>query len=125
MSEVTISLIGSYQAHGQTITSVTLREPKGQDFVVCGYPIILLSPDQAAEKDGDQAELAGNGEMRPNAGAINKLIARLGNIPASTVGEFTAGDWNACMGAVLGFLDPAKPAKSLSTPVSASPSPGA
>tara|TARA_R110002074_G_scaffold253081_2_gene425065 strand:- start:13307 stop:13663 length:357 start_codon:yes stop_codon:yes gene_type:complete len=100
-----------YMAHGEKISSITLRPPVGGDFVACGYPMIILSPDEAMADETDQAEQSGQGEFRPNAAACAKLISRLGGIPYSTVAALNAADFNACMMGVLSFLGAAKPAK--------------
>tara|TARA_R110002110_G_scaffold64634_7_gene178586 strand:+ start:932 stop:1312 length:381 start_codon:yes stop_codon:yes gene_type:complete len=122
---LTIPLTGDAEAHGEKITSITLRPPVGKDFVTCGYPMIMISPDEAMSDTTDQAEMSGAGEFRPNAGAIAKLISRLGNVPYSTVSNLNAMDFNACMMGVLSFLGETKPAKPSSPPVSTSRAVGA
>lgn len=100
-----------YMAHGEKIMGITLRPPTGGDFVACGFPIIMLSPDEPMADETDQAEQSGQGEFRPNAAAIAKLISRLGGVPYSTVAGLSAIDFNNCMMGVLSFLGAAKPEK--------------
>ena len=111
---LTIPLTGDAEAHGEKITSITLRPPVGKDFVTCGYPMIMISPDEAMSDTTDQAEMSGA-----------KLISRLGNVPYSTVSNLNAMDFNACMMGVLSFLGETKPAKPSSPPVSTSRAVGA
>ena len=126
MEGLTVPLSQPLQAYGKQVNAITFRRPKGQDFVVCGYPFIILMPSaEAEERDEDMAPAEVEaGEMRPNASAIAKLISRLGNIPKGAVAEMDGADWNACMGAVLSFLGVAAPAKTSSMPVSTSPGAG-
>jgi len=87
MSEVTISLTKPVTAHGAEIDQLTLREPNGGDVEHCGYPLAI------------------NGaSVIPQAAAVSKLIARLSGIPPSSVKQLSMPDYNAAMGAVLGFF---------------------
>lgn len=84
---VTITLKKPLRAHGKDVEEITLREPTGEDITVCGYPLIISE-----------------GAAQPVAGAISKYIARLGGLPPSSVKPMSADDYNACMGAILGFF---------------------
>lgn len=87
MSEVTIPLTRPVTAHGAEIDQLTLREPNGGDVEHCGYPLAI------------------NGaSVIPQAAAVSKLIARLSGIPPSSVKQLSMPDYNAAMGAVLGFF---------------------
>ncbi|MDP1628860.1 phage tail assembly protein [Parvibaculum sp.] len=126
MDSITVPLSQPLQSFGEELRAITFRRPKGQDFVVCGYPLIILMPSaDGEERDEDMAPSdAEAGEMRPNASAISKLISRLGNVTKGAVAEMDGADWNACMGAVLSFLGVAAPAKTSSMPVSTLPGAG-
>ena len=87
MSEVTIPLKKKITAHGAEITSITLREPEGEDVELCGYPLAI---------DGSR--------VIPQAASVSKLISRLAGIPPSSVKRLGMADYNAAMGAVLGFF---------------------
>lgn len=84
---VTIRLKKPLRAHGQPVEEITLREPTAEDITVCGYPLTI-----------------GDGAATPVAGAISKYIARLADLPPSSVKPMSADDYNACMGAVLSFF---------------------
>lgn len=87
VTSVTITLRRPVRAHGQEIDSLTLREPTGDDITVCGYPLQMA-----------------DGAATPIATAITKYIARLGDVPASTVKALAVQDYSACLGAILGFF---------------------
>lgn len=87
MTENTVHLKQSVTAHGETVTAITLREPKGKDAVSCGYPMRL-----------------GEGGAEPIAASIAKYISRLGEVPPSTVDQLGMEDFNALMAVVLGFF---------------------
>lgn len=111
MREVTVPLTSEIEAYGEKRGSLTFRSPRGEDFMACGYPLIMLAP-ASIDQDGDQPPAdIDEAEMRPNATAISKLIARLANIPLGAVKQMSAADWNTCMGVVLSFLGDAAPAK--------------
>jgi hypothetical protein len=90
----TITLREPVQAHGQELAAVTLRPPKGADIAACGYPLLLLG-------DGTGVDA----QAQPDARAVTKYIARLGDVPPSTVNQLSASDWQACMLAVVGFFE--------------------
>lgn len=82
-----IPLSKPIQAHGQEVHEIDLREPDGGDVMECGYPLTI-----------------GDGEARPNADIVGKLIVRLGGIPLSSVKQLSARDFQACLGGVLSFF---------------------
>lgn len=72
-------------AHGESIAELTFsRRPKGSDIRELGLPYDV------------------NGNV--NTTAVSSFIARLANIPPSSVGEMDAFDWNEACGEVLGFF---------------------
>lgn len=87
MSEITVKLTRPIKAHGDEISTITIREPSGGDIMDCGYPLAL---------EGQRA--------LPQAEPIGRLIAKLGGIPPSSVRQLCMPDYNACMGVVLGFF---------------------
>lgn len=87
MSEITLQLAKPITAHGADVSALTLREPNAGDVMECGYPL------------GMEGELA-----IPQAGPIGRLIGRLAGIPPSSVKQLSMPDYNAAMGAVLGFF---------------------
>lgn len=85
-----VALKRPIKAHGDEVTTLVFREPAGDDIIACGYPL---------QMSGD-----GQGTFTPLAGVIAKYIARLGNIPPSSVKSMSAPDFNACMMAILPFF---------------------
>lgn len=128
MDKITIPLSEPVPAHGGEIDSITLRRPKGADYVACGYPLIMIAPsDTPQDDDGnfvDDAPADIGSEFRPNASAIAKLIARCGNVPPSTVKALDGADFNACLMAIISFLGAGGQARRSSQPVSISPESG-
>ena len=76
------------QAHGDEVRELTFREPNGDDIITCGYPL----------------QMSGDGTFVPLAGTIAKYIARLGNIPPSSVKQMSAPDFGDCMQEIIGFF---------------------
>ena len=81
---VTIPLKVPIQAHGEEVSSLTLRRPTGKDIRICGF---------IADA---------NGEI--NTQAIHNYIVQLGGIPGSSVDRLDAEDFMSAMVAVCGFL---------------------
>ncbi len=81
------------QAHGQTLSQLTLQTPKGKDIAACGLP-------RTFTRKGDTSM------MIVDAAAIHAYIVRLGNIPPSSADSLDAEDWIDAMGAVLSFFAP-------------------
>lgn len=125
---VTIPLSKPVQAHGKEIDEIVLRRPIGADFIACGYPLIMIAPSETPQDDEgnfiDDAPADIGGEFRPNASAIAKLIARCGNVPASTVKALDGADFNDCLMGIVGFLGAGGQARKSSKPVSISPGSG-
>jgi Phage tail assembly chaperone proteins, E, or 41 or 14 len=93
---VTIPLTRPIEAHGKTLTELTLQEPRGRDIAACGLP-------RTFTRKGDTST------MVTDAGAIHAYIVRLGNIPPPSADALCASDWMDVMGAILGFFAPAAP----------------
>lgn len=85
----TVRLRQAVQAHGKEVETLVLREPNGEDITVCGYPMKF-----------------GDGEAQPEAKAISKYIARLADVPPSTVKQLSTGDYNECLMVIMGFFMP-------------------
>lgn len=126
--KVVVDLAYPVSAHGREISQITLRRPKGSDYVVCGYPLIMVAPGETPQDDDgnliDNVPLDITAEYRPNASAIAKLIARCGDVPSSTVKALDGSDFNDCLMAILGFLGDGGQAKKSSRPASISPESG-
>ena len=88
MSEpVVIQLRKPVMAHKEEISELTFREPSGDDYVECGYPIVFGEVGAAVQP-----------------GAVKKLGAKLANVPPSTIGSLCSTDFNAVVQVMLGFL---------------------
>ncbi|MBR0677948.1 phage tail assembly protein [Roseomonas alkaliterrae] len=94
---VRIPLSTPIEAHGETLSEITLREPTGRDLRLCGLPYRIAME---------------TGEATIDAPAMAKMIAALAAIPPSAVDRLSAEDWQAAMGAVLGFFGKAEAAAS-------------
>jgi len=101
---VIIELKTPITAHGELRSQIEMRDPTPADVELCGYPI---------------KGLAGGGGG-PDPTAISALIARLGNIPPSSVKALSMRDWNSCMAGLMRFFgepeeedSPSEPSTSL------------
>ena len=88
-----LTLIKPVEAYGEPVTELEFREPIGKDLKACGFPFKFEA------SDGDGPNFA-----HPHAPAIHGLIARLANIPPSTVDSLCLADFAACMEIVTGFF---------------------
>jgi hypothetical protein len=86
---VRVPLSAPIEAHGETLHEIALREPTGRDLRLCGLPYRIAME---------------TGEATIDAPAMAKMIAALGALPPSAVDRLSAEDWQAAMGAVLGFF---------------------
>lgn len=88
-----IELTRPIQAHGQEVTALELREPTAGDIMECGYPLAI-----------------GDGEAKPQADVVGRLIARLAGVPPSAVKAMSMADFQTAMGVILGFFGDSGPA---------------
>jgi hypothetical protein len=86
-----VKLSKPIQAHGNTLTELTLNEPRGKDIAACGLPRIFT-------RKGDTTS------MSTDTAVIHAYIVRLGNIPPSSADALSAADWIDVMNAVLDFF---------------------
>ncbi len=103
----TLTLRAPLRVLDREVHAITFREPTGNDLIECGFPLRM-----------------GEGEARPDPKSIAALIARLCNLTPDAPGRMHAGDFNAAMGIVLGFLGPSIP-EPRSTSISTSRDTGA
>jgi hypothetical protein len=97
-----ITLNEPIQAHGKDITELDLRKPNGGDIRACGYPF-SITPNE----DGTVT-------IHPQAAPIHAMLARLANVPPSTIAQLTAPDWNAASMELLSFFGTSIQARSSS-----------
>jgi len=98
----TVTLTKPIQAHGNEISELELREPNTGDIAACGSPFSFTI---AAEEGGGVT-------IVPHAPALVALIARLANIPLSSVRSMAVADTFACLGQLVNFLGPSIPGRS-------------
>ena len=91
---VTVTLSKPIEAHGETLTELTLREPSGKDIRTFGMPYRVGAED---------------GSVIIDAAAMHRYIAGLAAVPPSAVDKMSPLDWTAVMAAVLGFFGLAAP----------------
>lgn len=87
-----IELTKPITAHGAEVTALELREPSAGDIMECGYPLAI-----------------GDGEAKPQADIVGKLIAKLAGIPPSSVKAMSLADFNTAMGVILSFFGESLP----------------
>lgn len=95
MSEIVhVPLLKPIEAHGKTITELTLRKPGGKEMRLCGVPY--------------RFGVDGHGQvMIIDAAVVARFISMLGNVPPSTVDRLEVEDWQAAMDGVMSFFGPA------------------
>lgn len=100
-----VPLAQPVEAHNGALKEITLRPPKGDDMIVCGFPF-RIGVAQDAEGTDDVALDFGAGEVLIdlNAGSCAKYIARLGGLTPGTVKRLGAQDFMSCAMEVLNFF---------------------
>ena len=88
MSESVVTLSAPIKAHDQEISQLTLRRPTGKDVREMGYPYKL---------DASQAVIL-------QSGVIAAYVARLADIPPSSVDLLDPVDLNALGLEIVGFF---------------------
>ncbi|WP_413722696.1 phage tail assembly protein [Sodalis sp. RH24] len=83
-----LELTTPISAHGEEISQIDLRDPTGKDVREIGYPY-QMNPDES---------------VKLLAGVVAKYIARLGNVPPSSVDTMSPSDLNTAGWMVAGFF---------------------
>ncbi|WP_295379546.1 phage tail assembly protein [uncultured Pseudacidovorax sp.] len=86
------------KAHGEEVTVLELRKPTTKDLRELGYP---FSATPTASGDADL-------KLFPDVGA--KFIARLAQIPMSSVDQLDPGDFVMLHMEIVGFFGPSSQA---------------
>ena len=89
----TIALTSPITAHGEKVTELVLRLPKGKDIARLGLPI--------------QSSDGGAGGV--NTRVVADYLSELGGIPPSAVGELSAPDFMSATLVVISFFGIAPP----------------
>jgi len=87
-----IPLTKPIPAHGEEISSLTLRDPSSEDVMDLGYPFLVQVGDSGTT----------GLEMRPKV--VARYVSKLGQIPLSSVGKLDIPDLMKCQAAVMGFF---------------------
>lgn len=87
----TITLKKPIQAHGSQVSSLTFREPTGEDIMDAGYPMLV-------QIDGKKIQ------MKVDGNALGEMIARLSETPPSSIKKLHHADFNRAAGVVGGFF---------------------
>lgn len=87
----TVQLSKPLHHAGEELFEIQLREPCGNDYAKCGYPMSM---------QGERTIV--------DAAAVLGLIARCGGLPPSVVGQLNTADFNACMAVLMDFFGDAK-----------------
>ncbi|MDT7953918.1 MAG: phage tail assembly protein [Acetobacteraceae bacterium] len=85
---VIVKLARPVRSIDRDLTSLTFREPTGRDIIAAGT---LFSVGE-------------DGRKIIEAAAVGRMIGRLAGITPDAVDALALSDFNACMGAVMGFL---------------------
>lgn len=88
-----VSLSKPITAHGEEVSSLTLREPTAADVMEIGQPTLMIP-----SADGNSVGV----EVR--AAVIGRYVMKLAGIPLSSVKALCPADFNKCQGAVMDFL---------------------
>jgi hypothetical protein len=86
---VTVTLAKPIEAHGETLSQLTMREPTGKDIRINGMPFRFHADD---------------GTIVTDAASVHRYIAALAAVPPSAVDRLAPIDWASAMSAVLGFF---------------------
>lgn len=90
---VSLKLTSAIKAHGEDVTELNFREPRGKDIIDCGFPFRSVGVGSEVHRMTD-------------AKCVGAYISVLSNIPPSSVDQLSASDFQEAMLIVLGFLAP-------------------
>jgi hypothetical protein len=109
-----VTLLKPIEAYGETVRELTFREPTAKDFRACGIPFEIVA-------GGDDS---GATRLHFDASAVLGLIAKLTNVPPSTIDTLCLVDFMACQAVVLGFFGDQGSGSTSSTGITTSPGNG-
>ena len=93
MSDLVHNLAKPIQAHGETVSELRFREPTGADIVNVGNPVIFDMASDPPKVTHDDRKMAA-------------MMARLANVPPSSIGLMGPQDWVACAWLLTPFFVP-------------------
>ncbi len=89
-ARTTFKLTVTVQAHGEDTDTLHLREPNGGDLQACGEPFTVTNAAEMAEAADTGRNVAP--DLRWNMPAALAMIARIADVPRSTINAIPAGD---------------------------------
>jgi hypothetical protein len=89
-----VPLAKKVPAHGETIDTLTFREPLGSDIAKYGNPVKINFTVDPPDISFDEVKMT-------------RMLSALASVPESTIGALTASDWNVCAWSITGFFLPA------------------
>lgn len=90
---VTVKLRSPITAHGETVSELVFREPRGKDIAACGMPRTFVIRSKSTVMEVDTA-------------SIHDYIVALAGIPPTSADQISASDWSDVTTAILGFFVP-------------------
>lgn len=96
MASVILKLTTPVPGEDGQITALELREPTGKDIRQAGVPFAMTE----------------GADIKIDAEAMHKMITALSGQAGFVIDRLSAADWNAAMGAVMGFFGAPTPAQS-------------
>lgn len=96
-----VKLTTPIDAHGETLSELTLRKPNGKDIRINGMPFRMNSSDESIITD---------------SAVVHRYIASLAGIPPSAVDRLSPPDWVSAMSTVLDFFGVGAAVENSSTP---------
>lgn len=78
----------------EEVAELVFREPTGKDILEVGNPVVLDMASEPPRVTHDERKMTA-------------MIARLANVPPSSVGRLTPQDWVACAWLLTNFFVPA------------------
>lgn len=85
---VTITLAAPIKAHGEDVSTLTLRRPEGKDVRELGMPYKLMADES----------------MIIQTDAVARYVSRLAAVPLSSVDQLDPVDFNTLAWTVAGFF---------------------
>lgn len=89
----TVTLSKPITAHGETVSTLTFREPTPKDLMQLGFPSLIVPSAEG-----------GVSGIEVRAKVIGAYIARLAGIPPSSVELMSVSDFIACQSEILPFF---------------------
>jgi Phage tail assembly chaperone proteins, E, or 41 or 14 len=90
---ITVTLSTPINAYGEDVSVIKMRKPTGADLLRVGNPVEF-------DPISDPPKISHNMQR------VQQMVARLANIPSSSLEKMATQDWVACAWAVTPFFLP-------------------